>query len=220
MADDTTQAWPAREARAATWRTDPAPAGPIILRDQEVTMRVVSAAALTAAALLLSSMASAQGLGEAAAREREKRKTAPTTPAKVITQDDIRTVATPTDAQGNPVTETGTAGTPAAGAAAGAGATAEKKPPTLEEQMQKEEQARLAAQQTWRDEVARAQEKVAAHQQNVDRLNGLLNDYRYGFNTPSVARAQQELADEKTKLAAAQQQVETLQEQGRRQGFR
>src|SRR5512134_1514091 len=52
-------------------------------------MRVVHATALTAAALLLASVASAQGLGDAAAREREKRKAAPAKPAKVYTEGDI-----------------------------------------------------------------------------------------------------------------------------------
>ena len=52
-------------------------------------MRVVHAAALTAAALLLTSVASAQGLGDAAAREKEKRKAAPAKPAKVYTEGDI-----------------------------------------------------------------------------------------------------------------------------------
>jgi hypothetical protein len=52
-------------------------------------MRVVQAAALTAVALLLTSVASAQGLGDAAAREREKRKTVPAKPAKVYTEGDI-----------------------------------------------------------------------------------------------------------------------------------
>jgi hypothetical protein len=52
-------------------------------------MRVVQAAALTAAALLLTSVASAQGLGDAAAREREKRKADPVKRAKVYTEGDI-----------------------------------------------------------------------------------------------------------------------------------
>ena len=52
-------------------------------------MRVVHAAALTAAALVLASVASAQGLGDAAAREREKRKAVPAKPAKVYTEGDI-----------------------------------------------------------------------------------------------------------------------------------
>ena len=52
-------------------------------------MRVVQAAALTAVAMLLTSVASAQGLGDAAARERAKRKAEPAKPAKVYTEGDI-----------------------------------------------------------------------------------------------------------------------------------
>ena len=51
-------------------------------------MRLVHAAALTAAAMLLASVASAQGLGDAAAREKEKRKTS-AKPAKVFTESDL-----------------------------------------------------------------------------------------------------------------------------------
>ncbi len=61
-------------------------------------MRVVHAAALTAAALLLASVASAQGLGDAAAREKEKRKAAPAKPAKVYTEGDIGRSMAPVEA--------------------------------------------------------------------------------------------------------------------------
>ena len=61
-------------------------------------MRVVHAAALTVAALLLASVASAQGLGDAAAREREKRKAAPAKPAKVYTEGDIGRSMAPVEA--------------------------------------------------------------------------------------------------------------------------
>ena len=58
-------------------------------------MRVIHAAALTAAALVLGSVASAQGLGDVAAREREKRKAEPAKPAKVYTEGDIGRSMTP-----------------------------------------------------------------------------------------------------------------------------
>ena len=62
-------------------------------------MRLVHAAALTVAALLLASAASAQGLGDAATREKEKRKTTPAKPAKVYTEGDIGRSMAPVSAK-------------------------------------------------------------------------------------------------------------------------
>ena len=67
-------------------------------------MRVVHAAALTAAALVLASVASAQGLGDAAARERDKRKADPAKPAKVYTEGDIGRSMAPVVPQELPAT--------------------------------------------------------------------------------------------------------------------
>jgi len=51
-------------------------------------MRLLNAATLTGAVVLLASVASAQGIGEAAAKEKQKRKASPKT-AKVYTDDSI-----------------------------------------------------------------------------------------------------------------------------------
>lgn len=188
-------------------------------------MRVVDAAALTTAALLLSSMASAQGIGDLAAKEREKRKSAPA-PVKVITEKDLATHPAP--AGGESYSGVGVAAAPgttnAAGAPAGtpadAAATGEKKPPTLEEQMKADEEERQKAEAAWRQQADATQKEVSDLQENVGRLTIQLNDFRYGFNTPSVARAQSELDEAKTKLADAQSRLEALQDQARREGYR
>ena len=86
--------------------------------------------------------------------------------------------------------------------------------------MAKDEEERQKAQDAWRAELDAAQKEVEARQQNVGRLGDQLNDFRYGFNTPSVARAQQDLEAEKAKLAEAQGKLEAVQEQGRREGYR
>ena len=64
-------------------------------------MRVVQAAALTSAVLLLTSVASAQGLGDAAAAARQKRKADPAKPAKVYTDDDIGQTMAPVSTTGD-----------------------------------------------------------------------------------------------------------------------
>ena len=83
-------------------------------------MRLVHAAALTAAVLLLASVESAQGLGDAAAKERKKRKAEPAKPAKVFTDDDIGPSMAPV-APDLPVTAEGGGG-PGRGPAARRGA--------------------------------------------------------------------------------------------------
>jgi hypothetical protein len=89
-------------------------------------MRLVHAAALTAAALLLASVASAQGLGDAAAREREKRKAVPAKPAKVYTESDIgRSMAPVETTQDLPTTAAEAGAEPADGEPAGTQEAAE-----------------------------------------------------------------------------------------------
>jgi hypothetical protein len=98
-------------------------------------MRLVHAAAVTAAALLLTSVASAQGLGDAAAREREKRKAVPAKPAKVYTESDIGPSMAPVESAPElPATaaEAGAEGQPAEGQAAEGQPAAEGEAPAAE----------------------------------------------------------------------------------------
>jgi len=137
-------------------------------------MRVVHAAALTAAALLLASIASAQGLGDAAAREREKRKAVPAKPAKVYTESDIgrsmAPVASETDlpataeeaaAEGQPAAE---GETPAEGAAPGAAAKA------ASAAAQAEAEARAKAEEAWRKRLDQARKEEAVYKDVIDKL--------------------------------------------------
>jgi colicin import membrane protein len=86
-------------------------------------MRVVHAAALTAAAMLLASITSAQGLGGAAAREREKRNAAPAKPVKVYTDHEV--ASTPVDSALDATSEAAPADEGAAAAKGDAQAAAE-----------------------------------------------------------------------------------------------
>ena len=198
-------------------------------------MRVVHAAAFTAAALLLTSMASAQGIGAAAAKERERRKAAASgAPAKVITEQELSTVRSRGGTVSFPGATGGTeAGTPAAtepgetpANAEGApteGAAAEgeaEKPKTDAELMAEAEAEKEKAQAAWREERDRVQKELEAHQSTADRLNVQLNDFRYGFNTPDTEARQKQLAEAQAKVTEAQARLEVLDEQARREGYR
>src|SRR5512138_868559 len=107
-------------------------------------MRVIHSAALTAAALLLASITSAQGLGDAAAREKAKRQASPAKPTKVYTDQEVASSPTtsadlpaesaPADAGGGaggseakPASE-GTSGSEAGGTSAAAAPAEEQTP--------------------------------------------------------------------------------------------
>lgn len=206
-------------------------------------MRVFHAAALTAAAMLLASITSAQGLGTAAAREREKRSSAPAKPVKVYTDREV--ASTPTSVVDAPQA------TPAAGGSAGGGAVPETgsvvapegsvsgsapeggTPAVAEEQTPEqkaaaeeekaaaaEAEARVKAEEDWRGRLEKERKAEATYTEQVARLNAVLGDLSsvsYGAN-----RAQQmnRLEEAKQKLAAAQANIAALEEEGRRNAYR
>ena len=194
-------------------------------------MRVVHATALTAAALLLASVASAQGLGDAAAREREKRKAAPAKPAKVYTEGDIGPSmapasttqdlpATPADtsAGSQPSTAVAGEGQAAAGAAEG-GATPANAEGASPAEKEKEEDARAKAQDAWRQQLDQARKEEAFYKDAVDKTQLQLNDTS-GMYSPAWTAAQASLEDYKQKLAQAQAKVTALEAEGRRNRYR
>lgn len=182
-------------------------------------MRVVHAVALTAASLLLASFASAQGIGDAAAQEKAKKKQAQAQgqakPAKVYTDTDLgsgsvtsKEPALPTDAE----------------AAAKAG---EKKPADAQATDAKpggdqktEEQQKAEAEAAWRKRLDQARKDVDAYQDVVNKVQLDLNDMSGGAYSASRAAKIAFLDDNKQKLAAAQAQVASLEEEGRRSGYR
>jgi hypothetical protein len=187
---------------------------------------VVHATALTAAALLLASVASAQGLGDAAAREREKRKAAPAKPAKVYTEGDIGPSMTPvsttqelpaTPADASPGTQPSTEGQAAPGAAEGGATPATAEPgatPT-----ESEEDARAQAQDAWRQQLEQARKEEAFYKDAVDRTQLQLNDTS-GMYSPAWTAAQASLEDYKQKLAQTQARIASLEAEGRRNLYR
>ena len=178
-------------------------------------MRVLHAATLVAAALLAGSVVSGQSLGEAAAREREKRKGKPT-PGKVFTESDLRSaggvVSAPAagDAGAAPAAEGLPKGADA-GAAGGAGAAAKEKTP---------EELRAEQEQEWRQRVEAANKDVAAYRERIDQIQLDLNDISGGLYSPRRAGLQTRLEEAQKSLASAEQKLADLQEEGRRNLFR
>jgi hypothetical protein len=191
-------------------------------------MRMVHAAALTAAALLLASVASAQGLGDAAAREKEKRKAAPAKPAKVYTDGDIsRSMAPASTTSDLPATAEQAAAesqpaaegqapaegeTPAEGAAAAPAKTAE-------DPAKAEEEARARALQAWRQKLEQARKEEAATQEFIAKVQVQVNDTS-GLYSPGRAATMALLEENQKKLAETQAKIAALEEEGRRNNYR
>ncbi len=174
-------------------------------------MRVLHAATLVAAAAILTGpVASAQSLGEAAAREKAKRK-GKTEPGKVFTDDDLRSaggVANVPAAVDAPASADGQA-KPAEGEKAGS-AKKEKTP----DEIQAEQQG------AWRKKVDHAQGEVNRIRQIVTDMQRDLNDLSGGVYTPRRAGTQTRLEEAQKNLAIAEQMLADLQDEGRRNGYR
>jgi hypothetical protein len=183
---------------------------------KEVKMRLVHAAAFTVAALLLVSAASAQGIGDAAAREKEKRKATPAKPAKVYTEGDIGTSLAPVSAT---PAEPAAAGDAAAGAkpAGEAGAATEGAPKDPEKAA---EDAKLKAEADWHKRLDQARKEEGVYKDVIDKVQLELNDTSGGFYNPSRASKIAFQDENKRKLAEVQGRITALEEEGRRNGYR
>ncbi|SRR5260370_40120868 len=175
-------------------------------------MRVLHAATLVAAAALMTGpVASAQSLGEAAAKEKAKRK-GKSEPSKVFTEDDLRSaggVANVPAAVDAPATADGQA-KPAEGGEKGGKAKKEKTP----DEIQAEQNA------AWRKKVDHAQSEVNRIRQIVNDMQSDLNDTSGGVYTPRRANLQTRLDEAQKNLATAEQMLADAQEEGRRNGYR
>jgi hypothetical protein len=172
-------------------------------------MRLVHAAALTVAALLLASAASAQGLGDAAAREKEKRKTTPAKPAKVYTEGDIGPSMAPVSAAPGDVAAEAKPGE--------AGAAAEGAPTDAEKAA---EEAKVKAEADWRKRLDQARKEEGVYRDVIDKLQLELNDTSGGFYNPSRASKIAFQNENRQKLAEVQGRITALEEEGRRSGYR
>ena len=176
-------------------------------------MRLLHAATLTVGALLLASIASAQGLGDVAAKEKQKRKAAPAKPVKVYTEGDIGTSMAPVSSTPE---LPATADAAAAQAQGDKTATADAAAPDPEKAA---EEARAKAQADWRKRLDDARKEEAAHQDLIGKLQLALNDTSSLYNPGRAANAMQ-LEDTQKKLAEVKTRIASLEDEGRRNGYR
>lgn len=184
-------------------------------------MRVLQAVSLGAAAVILTgSVATAQSLADAAARERAKRKGKPQGAAKVIDEEELRkaggNVASPaaTDTgTGTTSASSTTAATPGQADAAGA------KPPAKAADEKSPEQIKAEQMAAWRQKLDLARKQVGVYQELIKALQSDLNDMSGGVYTPRRASAQTNLEKTQNELAAAQQTVADLEAEGKRNGY-
>jgi hypothetical protein len=175
-------------------------------------MRLLNAATLGGAALvLLASVASAQGIGEAAAKEKEKRKAAPKA-AKVYTEDSIgRSMAPVSSSDAAPATDPAAAkgDKPAADGTAAAGEKKDKP----------EEDPRVKAEADWRARLEQARKEEAGYQDTINKVQLSLNDTS-SLYSPARAANQQLLVENQKKLADVRTRIASLEEEGRRNAYR
>ena len=174
-------------------------------------MRVVKCAGLAVAALLLASVASAQGLGDAAAREKEKRKAAPSPkPAKTYTESDLGSASRTPPA---PAVETAA---PAEGAKPAGAPAGEAKPGDAEKAAA---EAAEKAQEDWKNRIDQARTEQTNIQANIDRLQGILNGGS-GMYSSGWSAAMANLDEAKKKLVDVQARIAALEAEGRKNGYR
>jgi len=149
-------------------------------------------------------------MGEAAAKEKDKKK-----PAKVYTEDDLHNHGRASGSYSQP----GAEATPSTGDKKAEG---DKKPTDKagEKKEKTPDEERAEKQADWHKRLDQAQKDVATWQAEADRIQSVLNDStqpQYGAGRAAKVEA---LETAKKNLAAANQTLSDLQEEGRRNGYR
>ena len=160
----------------------------------------------TAATFVLPAFLAAQSLGDAAAKEKEKKKDAK---AKVYTEDDLKRAGSSGTYSAPPGPDATASAAPKDGAAAKPEGAAKGK---TDDELKADKQA------DWHKRLETAQQSVAQIQKAIDDLQASLAQSQ-SYYSPSRARAVSDLDEAKAKLEKAQQSVTDLEEEGRRNGF-
>ena len=172
----------------------------------------------------------AQSLGEAAAREKERREKEGRPPAEApaFTDDDLKKLRPP---EAPPPKASPSPGAPGSKPSPAARATPAPPPaPSASPTPDPELAIRAQLEASWRgraraqrEAVARAEARVKELEARVDGLRndmsptGLLDPSRQQTREADLARARAELEEARRQLAAARQGIEDLEEQARRQ---
>lgn len=182
---------------------------------------VFSAIAAAAVLALVHGSASAQSLGEVAART-QKEKDAKAKSAKVFTESDLRSrpssggsVSQP--GAGNPGAEPVPSPSPTLGSP-NDGIPADGKPAPVKPKTPDEERADQVS--AWRERLGKAQDDVARLSGEVGALQNDLGSVSAAQYSPQRAKAAARLDAAKGELTAAQASLENIQEEGRRAGMR
>jgi len=180
-------------------------------------MRAAHVAGAAVAALLVASFASAQGLGDVAAREKEKRKTeGKDSNAKVYTEDDLGASMAPASSPLDLPAD----GDAADGAAEGAeGAEGEEGGEAAAKSAAAQEDERAQAEAAWHKKIDQARKEEQVYQEVIDKLQLELNDMSGGVYNPGRAAKINFLEENKQLLAQAQQKIATLEAEGRSNGY-
>jgi hypothetical protein len=169
-------------------------------------MRGVHVTILAVAALLVGGLASAQGLGDVAAQEKQKRRSGETTKGKVYTEDDLgpslAPVAVPQASSTSPDQE----------ASADEAAEGEGQSDADDQQAQ--------AEAAWRKKLEQARKEAEVYQDVVEKLQLELNDTSGGIYNPGRASKIAFLEENQQLLAQSQQRIADLEKEGRRNGYR
>jgi len=159
-----------------------------------------------------------ESLGDAAAREKERRKDKPA--PKVLTQDDLAraggrslSVTGEGDPEAAPANEDGSANPEGKPAATDAKATTAEDKEKDKDKEKDPADERADAQKAWHERWEKANAEVTRLEKEVQQLESDQNLYT---NSTHVSR----LEDARKKLAAAQDQLETLENERRRGGYR
>jgi hypothetical protein len=168
-----------------------------------------------AALAVSAAVAGAQSLGELAAKEKErqeKERQKRGGASKVITENDLggRKGGTLSNA-GATAGESAPAASPSPGAAGAKPAEAKEKTP---------DEIRAEQENDWRQRTGRARDEVTQLTDKVNRIQQTLNDLTANLYSSSRTAVLQQLETTKTELAAAQQKVADLEEEGRRKQYR
>jgi len=152
-------------------------------------------------------LVAAQSLGDAAAKEKEKKKD--TKPVKVYTEDDLKRAGNGSSgaysAPDGPAASTDPSPKPDAAKTGGA-------PVKTDDEIKAEKQT------AWKQKLDKAQADAAAVQKTIDDIQASLSA-NTSYYDPSRARAAADLDAAKAKLVTAQQSVSDLEDEGRRNGF-
>jgi len=163
---------------------------------------------------LMPAPAPAQSLGEAAAREKERReKEGKKPPAKVLTENDLGGRA-----------GTGTVSQPGSSAGSTSPSTTEASPAPSAEGAAKleptEEELRAQKETVWRKKREAVQDEINRLTEAVDKLQLLVNDMTVALYGPGRASLINKLETGKQSLAQARQMLADLEEEGRQNRYR